>query len=62
MLKKWLSRLLKRGKHADLTPSPKLTPDPETARRLSEAQQKYADTGWLTKDQGRPYKSQSRQQ
>jgi len=62
MLKKLLSRLLKRGKHAKLTPTPKLTPDPETARRLSEEQQKYADTGWLTKDPGRRYNSQSRQQ
>lgn len=60
MLKKWLARLRKGDKYAGLTPiSPKATPDPETAQRLSETQTKYANTGWLTTDRGRRWNRSS---
>lgn len=55
-------RSLKRAEVAGLPLSSRLTPDPETARRLAATQDMYANTGWLVKDPNRPYYKQPRQQ
>ncbi len=49
-----LRRLFKKaGKYTAV--SPKVTPAPEVAAKLLEAQSKYANTGWLVQDHNRPW-------
>lgn len=61
MFKRLLARLRKGDKYAGLKAiPPKTTPDPDTAQRLAEARNKYANTGWLLSDRGRRWYRESR--